>query len=89
MVAYFRVGPLKTIQEDKGIVRIPSNFFNGKKNTTAQCVTEIQFDSDVGSMKIKLNSKCCSAYSHVTLNFLPLIGYNLLLEYYRSEYKTT
>lgn len=49
---------------------------------------EIQFDSDVGSMKIKLNGKCWSVYSHVAFHFLPLIGYNLLLEYYRFEYKT-
>ena len=34
------------------------------------------------AMKIKLKGR-----SHVILNFLPLIGYNLLLIYYRFEYK--
>ena len=38
-------------------------------------------------MKIKLNGKGWFPHSHLILQFLPLIGHNLLLVYYRSEYK--
>ena len=53
---------------------------------TIRC--KIQFESDMKAMKIKLNGK--SWFPQVTwllTSFLPLIGYNLLLIYYRFEYK--
>ena len=38
-------------------------------------------------MKIKLNGKGWFPHCHLILQFLPLIGHNLLLVYYRFEYK--
>ena len=42
---------------------------------------KIQFDSDVKAMKIKLNGS--GWFPQVTSFYLPLIGHNLLLVYYR------
>ena len=67
-------------------------FFNGQCHladtflVTLATRCDIQFDSGVKAMKIKLNGRGWFPHGHLILQFLPLIVHNLLLVYHRFEY---